>query len=102
MELEQGSKERGTDDYFFEEAWRATFRAAAGHAAAAKRIAWGDKLGAADAWFSFGDSGNVRDFVKEVAQHDAPILEPSRQYRVLKAISEQELKAGNCRTPRSI
>jgi len=94
VELEKGSKERGTDDYFFEEAWRAHSEQLQVTLLPPKRIAWGDKLGAADAWFSFGDSGNVRDFVKEVAQHDAPILEPSRQYRVLKAISEQELKAG--------
>lgn len=74
-ELESRSKTRATDDYFFEEGWRAnapdlTFQVIPSTCVAGK----GGLHTTRSAFFTFGSSGNVADFKGQVAQHvsDAP------------------------------
>lgn len=69
--LERESPLKATDDYFFEESWRAN-----ASVLNFQIIPAGAVLGRGDervpAFFKFGSSGNVPDFVKKVVQHTAP------------------------------
>lgn len=69
--LERDSLLKATDDYFFEESWRANATGLN-----FQIIPSGAVLGRGDervsAFFKFGSSGNVPNFVNKVAQHTAP------------------------------
>lgn len=70
-DVEARTEIRATDDYFFEESWRAnsprlSFQVIPSVAVVAKSS---DPDDARNAFFSFGASGNVADFKGQVAQH---------------------------------
>lgn len=77
--LEDGSDIKATDDYFFEEAWRAnapdlTFQILSSRAIVGKAV--GESLVAP--FFVFGSSGNVQDFKGKVVQHSGISETPSQ------------------------
>lgn len=71
--LEASSPLKATDDYFFEESWRAN-----ADLLSFQILPSGAILGRGDervpAFFKFGSSGNVPDFVNKVVQHTSPNL----------------------------
>lgn len=76
--LEADSPVRATDDYFFEESWRAnaadlSFQIIPSPAALGR----GEGSGRVPPFFVFGASGNVEAFKGRVAQHDEPAGAPA-------------------------
>ena len=76
-DLEGRSSTKATDDYFFEEGWRAnatdlTFQMIPSSCVAGK----GGPYTSRSAFFAFGSSGNVAEFKDKVVQHasDAPAM----------------------------
>ena len=76
-DLEKRSPTKATDDYFFEEGWRAnaaelTFQIIPSSCVVGK----GGPQATRQAFFLFGSSGNVAEFKDKVVQHasDAPVL----------------------------
>ena len=85
---EARSTVKATDDYFFEEGWRAnasdlTFQMIPSSLVAGKSLTPTGR----DAFFSFGSSGNVDEFKGQVAQHEGIGKAPSLTWkkRVIKA-----------------
>ena len=89
-ELEQSMSNSGTDDFFLQEAWQGAQTQMDITLLSPKRITK-DPAAGSDAWFWFGESGNVRDFVSKVEQHEEPFLRKTRQFHVLKKIALQDL-----------
>ncbi len=95
--MEKDSTIKATDDYFFEEAWRAvaakmSFQVLPGKLMqrAGKSPATGDLK----PFFLFGSSGSVEDFKEKVVQHAPPtIATPSKAHRYAKAL-ERRLPGG--------
>lgn len=80
-QLESRSTEKATDDYFFEEGWRAncdelTFQVIPSSGVVGK----GDTQSSRPAFFTFGSSGNVAEFKGKVVQHatDAQVITTRR------------------------
>ena len=82
-ELESRSTTKATDDFFFEEGWRAnandlTFQIIPSTCVVGK----GDAYTGRSAFFSFGSSGNVAEFKGKVVQHVADASSPVADTRV--------------------
>ncbi|GAA2986456.1 hypothetical protein JOD63_002273 [Microbacterium terrae] len=69
--LERESSIKATDDYFFEESWRANADLMSFQIIPAGAVL-GRGNGNVEAFFKFGSSGNVPEFRNKVVQHTAP------------------------------
>lgn len=69
--LERESTIKATDDYFFEESWRANADTMSFQVIPAGAVL-GRGNGSVPAFFKFGSSGNVPEFKNKVVQHSAP------------------------------
>ena len=69
--LERESSVKATDDYFFEESWRANADRMSFQIIPAGAVL-GRGNGTVPAFFKFGSSGNVPEFRDKVVQHSAP------------------------------
>lgn len=69
--FERESTVKATDDYFFEESWRANADVLSFQIIPAGAVL-GRGNGSVPAFFKFGSSGNVPEFKNKVVQHSAP------------------------------
>jgi len=67
--LESDAKIKATDDYFFEESWRANGHLLNFHVLSSTSVL-GRNTGETEAFFAFGSSGNVAEFKDKVVQHE--------------------------------
>jgi tetratricopeptide (TPR) repeat protein len=91
--LEATQQKNGTDDFFLQEAWLHLKEELEIMLLPPKRIRLqaNDPVTESDAWFYFGESGNVKSFAGKVEQHEASIFDKKRQYKVLKTIVQQDV-----------
>lgn len=97
--LERESSIKATDDYFFEESWRANADMLSFQVIPAGAVL-GRGNGNVPAFFKFGSSGNVPEFRDKVVQHTAPGGKPAakkvsarsrirmRAYKALKSVDD--------------
>jgi hypothetical protein len=97
-QLEQRSQTKATDDYFFEEGWRAnakelTFQMIPSSCVVGR----GGPYSSRSAFFAFGSSGNVAEFKDKVVQHasDAPAvnkIRPANARRLVVKVGKRVVK----------
>lgn len=80
--LERTSPAKATDDFFFEESWRAN-GAAMSFQVIPSQAVLGRNTDARAAFFSFGSSGNVAEFKGKVVQHASSNPTTSQHFRKL-------------------
>ncbi|MDN4473792.1 polysaccharide pyruvyl transferase family protein [Demequina zhanjiangensis] len=90
--LEKTSGVKATDDYFFEEAWRAVAAKMSFQVLPSRLMqrSNGKPAAGASPFFLFGSSGSVGEFKEKVVQHDPPkVAKPRRRSRYAKAIEKR-------------